>query len=56
MKDRGMGWEDLALLMGHSDPKLTLTLYGSHSFEQVKKIFLEIMETNDAPPGKIPAG
>lgn len=45
MKDRGMDWNDLAMLMGHSDPKLTISLYGTHSFEQVKKIFLDIVRS-----------
>ena len=43
MKDKGMQWEDLALLMGHKDPQVTAAIYGRHSFEQVKENYLRLM-------------
>lgn len=42
MKDAGMAWEDLAMLMGHADPAMTARVYGNHSYDQVKEKFLAI--------------
>lgn len=42
MKDAGMPWEDLALILGHGDPGMTARVYGNHSYDQVKEKFLAI--------------
>lgn len=40
MKEAGMPWEDLALLMGHTDVKTTLQIYGTRSYEEVRGAYL----------------
>jgi integrase len=40
MKEAGMPWEDLALLMGHKDVKTTLQIYGTRSYEEVRSAYL----------------
>jgi integrase/recombinase XerD len=40
MKNAGMLIEDLARLLGHRDPMLTARLYGCHSFDEIREIFL----------------
>jgi len=41
MKTAGMPWEDLALLMGHTDVKTTLEIYGTRDYEEVKAAYLK---------------
>jgi len=41
MKDKGMQFDDLALIMGHENPATTARLYGRHSFYQVKDLYLK---------------